>query len=461
MRSLFLTAFITSLGACSYIPPYQEGEPQSMSVVRLDPPDFRGSEVYRIEFELLTEAGTREQGMIHRSWEDFQLFDTKVHRLWVLDNLHDVQLPDTPSVPALHAYLQLAAAHTSVLTSTLMHDFLGINWSGSDLTFLSTLPEFMKVVIPQLYRAPEFAPEPPVITSELDAITAPETPFEVYVYLMAFRAQTHLDEYLAFFNTFTNTYPAFQGPADTSDVRPPGGVEVTIPAHFNQTYVHFLPGGYLNGHTVRISYLGRSKFNFLHESLLTEWLTRLHGDKRPQRILDIGTGPGFSAFVLAELFPEAEVVAVDLSAPYIRMARQWQALRNQTNLVFYQANAEDLSWLADGSFDLVNYAYVLHEMPAENCLRVIEEMYRLLAPGGTMNGFEVPFVEDLAMRLAYVEFNTWGHQWDAPGGKGPEPYMWEYEFGAQLTRSLASAGFSNITEIEYSYFESIYLATKN
>ena len=36
----------------------------------------------------------------------------------------------------------------------------------------------------------------------MDAITAPETPFEVYVYLMAFRARTHLDEYLAFFNTF-------------------------------------------------------------------------------------------------------------------------------------------------------------------------------------------------------------------------------------------------------------------
>ena len=34
-----------------------------------------------------------------------------------------------------------------------MQDFLGINWSGSDLTFLSTLPEFMKVVIPQLYRS--------------------------------------------------------------------------------------------------------------------------------------------------------------------------------------------------------------------------------------------------------------------------------------------------------------------
>merc|ERR1712179_800715 len=47
------------------------------------------------------------------------------------------------------------------------------------------------------------------------------------------------------------------------------------------------------------------------------------------------------------------------------------------------------------TFDFINYAYVLHEMPADNAMRVINEMYRLLVPGGVMNGFEVPFVEPL------------------------------------------------------------------
>ena len=45
-------------------------------------------------------------------------------------------------------------------------DFLGINWSGSDLAFMESLEEFMKVVIPQAYRAPQFAPEPPVFDNE-------------------------------------------------------------------------------------------------------------------------------------------------------------------------------------------------------------------------------------------------------------------------------------------------------
>jgi len=349
--------------------------------------------------------------------------------------------------------------HSNIVNSNILHDFLGINWSGKDLKFLQSLKEFMKVVIPPLYRAPDFAPEPPVFSNEADCITFEETPFEVYVYLMAFRSQTNLQEYLQFFSQFTSTYPMFAGLPDDSDVQPEN-VNVTIPPHFNQTYVHFLPGGYLNGQTVRISYLGKSKFNFLDEIKIKEWLTTLYGDKNPKRILDIGTGPGFSAFVLAEMFPEAEIIAVDLAAPYIRMARKWQELRNITNIKFYHANAEDLSWLEDESFDLINYAYVLHEMPADNAIRVINEMYRLLVPGGIMNGFEVPFVEPTAERWIYVEFNTWGHKWQDDGAQGPEPYMEEYEFGTMLTDTLASVGFSSVEYTGYSYFEGIFQAEK-
>jgi len=349
--------------------------------------------------------------------------------------------------------------HSNIVNSNILHDFLGINWSGKDLKFLQSLKEFMKVVIPPLYRAPDFAPEPPVFSNEADCITFEETPFEVYVYLMAFRSQTNLQEYLQFFSQFTSTYPMFAGLPDDSDVQPEN-VNVTIPPHFNQTYVHFLPGGYLNGQTVRISYLGKSKFNFLDEIKIKEWLTTLYGDKNPKRILDIGTGPGFSAFVLAEMFPEAEIIAVDLAAPYIRMARKWQELRNITNIKFYHANAEDLSWLEDESFDLINYAYVLHEMPADNAIRVINEMYRLLVPGGIMNGFEVPFVEPIAERWIYTVGNTWGHNWQDAGAHGPEPYMEEYQFGTMLTDTLASVGFTSVESIDYSYFESIFQAEK-
>jgi len=460
MITLLVVSLVGSLvGAETYIPPYLQGQPISMRVVSLDPPDYRGQDVFRVEFDLEQDSGSTVTGMIHRSAAEFTQFNHMLHSRWIFDSVAEVVLPEVQTVESLTHYLELAAGHKSILKSNELHDFLGINWSGSDLTFMSNLTEFMKVVIPALYRSPEFPPEPPVFDTELDAITAEETPFEVYLYLNAYRAKGHINEFLAFFKNYTDICPSFEGLPDDSDVQPEG-VTVEIPPHFDQTYVHFLPGGYLNGRTVRTSFLGKSKFNFLHEDLLEEWLTKLYGDMKPKRILDIGTGPGFSAFVLAQMFPEAEVIAVDLAAPYIRMARQWQTLRNIPNIKFYHANAEDMSWLESDSFDLISYAYVLHEMPAENCMRVITEMYRLLKEGGKMNGFEVPFIENAIERFAYVEFNTWGYEWDVPGPKGPEPYIGEYEFDAELTKSLAAAGFKDINQIEYSYFESVFQATK-
>ena len=106
-------------------------------------------------------------------------------------------------------------------------------------------------------RAPDFPPEPPVFDNELDAITAEETPFEVWIYLTAFRSvcryallqfvaniiprsRGNLQSYLTFFNNFLNTCPDYSGAQDDSDVLPPA-VTIDYPEHFNKTFVHFLP----------------------------------------------------------------------------------------------------------------------------------------------------------------------------------------------------------------------------
>merc|ERR1719219_499949 len=454
-----LPALLLPLATPSYVPPYYEGVPAEAGVTALDPPDFRGTPVYRVEFSLSVQAaGMPEQGFVHRSWEDFRKFD----RLLLTHLVHPLglSLPSEPSVASLDSYLTACLQHNNIVHSNVLHDFLGINWSGRDLLFLQSLPEFMKVVIPPLYRAPDFPPEPPVFTTEMDAVTAEETPFEIWTYLMAFRSKEVIEDYLAFFNNFLNTCPEFSGPSDNSDVLP-AGQDLLFPSHYNKTFVHFLPRGYLNGHTVRISFLGRTKFNFLDESKIEDWVRMLHDDKKPQRILDIGTGPGFSAFTYARVFPEAEVIGVDLAAPYIRFARLWNELRNVSNVQFYAGNGEDLSWLDSDSFDIINYAYVLHEMPAVNAINIINEIYRLLKPGGSMTGFEVPFPDSLIERNLMVNSNTWGYSWqDSDGPQGPEPYIEEYEFGTLLTESLVGAGFTDVEQIEYSYFDSLFVATK-
>ena len=66
--TLALFAFSTS----SYVPPYYEGQPTFVNIKSLDPPDFRGDEVYRIEFNLDAKSDMPQEGFIHRSSEDFK-----------------------------------------------------------------------------------------------------------------------------------------------------------------------------------------------------------------------------------------------------------------------------------------------------------------------------------------------------------------------------------------------------
>lgn len=429
------------------------------AVTALDAPDIRGEPNYRINFQVKDENNAMIDGMTHRIYAEFKTLDEKLDRTMLPAGGSDLILPSEAdaTIENLNAYLQVVSSSVELLDTHLVQDFMGINWSGADVRFLTSMDDFFDMMFVQ--RLPEFMPEPPVIDE--DDFLAPETPFEVYVYFLAFRHDKKFTaEYLDFFKAYTTQTPSFDGPEDGSDVLYPGAQPLDYPYFYNRTYVHFLPGGYLNGQTSRVSYLGKTKFSFLNESLIAEWILQLHGDKSPKTILDLGTGNCFSAFVLGELYPEATVIGVDMAAPYIRFCRKWKEIRGADNVEFYQANGEDLSIFADETFDFVNYAYVLHEMPGENAKRVVDEMVRILSPGGTLNGFEVPYFEDPAMATFYSLVNTWGFNWDADGDHGPEPYTHEYEFNARLPEYLNEIGLSEVEVIFYTYFESIFLAKK-
>ena len=78
-----------------------------------------------------------------------------------------------------------------------------------------------------------------------------------------------------------------------------------------------------------------------------------------------------------------------------------------------------------------------------------------------MNGFEVPLPDTDIEKQLMVDSNTWGYDWqDSDGPQGPEPYLEEYEFDTLLTDALVNAGFKDVEQIDYSYFDSLYLATK-
>lgn len=93
------------------------------------------------------------------------------------------------------------------------------------------------------------------------------------------------------------------------------------------------------------------------------------GLRAPGRVLDVGTGTGQAAGMLADLFPAAQIDAVDASAGMIELARAKPEL---SRVRFAVANGGRLPY-ADGAFDLTVSLLV---QPFE------DELHRVLAPGG-------------------------------------------------------------------------------
>jgi ubiquinone/menaquinone biosynthesis C-methylase UbiE len=94
----------------------------------------------------------------------------------------------------------------------------------------------------------------------------------------------------------------------------------------------------------------------------------------PRRALDVGTGTGDGAFALAERFPGAGVVGVDLAPAMIAEARRKTRPELGGRVRFQVADASELPF-ADGEFDLV---------AMNNMIPFFDEVARVLAPGGSV-----------------------------------------------------------------------------
>jgi ubiquinone/menaquinone biosynthesis C-methylase UbiE len=97
-------------------------------------------------------------------------------------------------------------------------------------------------------------------------------------------------------------------------------------------------------------------------------------DTAPSRVLDLGTGTGRAAFLLARRYPEAEVVGVDLAPAMLAEARSLTPPELAGRVRFEEADAERLPH-PDASFDLVSLANMIPFFP---------ELERVTAPGGAV-----------------------------------------------------------------------------
>ena len=155
---------------------------------------------------------------------------------------------------------------------------------------------------------------------------------------------------------------------------------------------------------------------------------------RPGSILDLGCSIGHSTLPYADVYPDAELHAVDVSAPLLRYGHaRAESLGKAVH--FRQANAEALPY-DDASFDLVLSHILFHETSAQAMPRILRECHRLLKPGGLMLHIEVAaFDEDLP-----TDYDRFARDW--PGPYNAEPF-WSSLHGKKLKPLATAAGFSH------------------
>ena len=211
---------------------------------------------------------------------------------------------------------------------------------------------------------------------------------------------------------------------------------------------HIQPGGYLHdagGDDVRagaiydrgaVLYgLGRAGgLNDVRGHTLCAFIQDGFPEMKPKRILDLGCGVGHGTLALTDLFPEAEVHAIDIGGALVRYAHA-RAESLGKPVQFHQQDARNLLF-EDESFDMVTSEILFHETSRTGMPAILKEAYRVLKPGGAMCNLEVP-LRYKGMDMGAVVVRDWQNYYNA------EPF-WGSLGTVDIEKAMEDAGLTRI-----------------
>jgi ubiquinone/menaquinone biosynthesis C-methylase UbiE len=164
-----------------------------------------------------------------------------------------------------------------------------------------------------------------------------------------------------------------------SETRPPG-----YPRYYLQKF-HFQTDGYLTGasaerydHQVEVLFGGGAAA--MRRQALVPLKAALAGHPTA-RFLDVACGTGRFLREVKVNYPRLDVTGLDLSVPYLAVARRELQAWSRARLVMGAAEALPF---ADGHFDAVTCIYLFHELPPGVRRAVVQEIRRVLKPGGML-----------------------------------------------------------------------------
>ncbi len=178
---------------------------------------------------------------------------------------------------------------------------------------------------------------------------------------------------------------------------PPGRLRLNptlpLPDYFRYVPFHQHTGGVTHDPLDGVSYeIGRRTTVAAHADpngiyhLLFDAIDAHTKGRRFARVLDWGTGHGAALVAWQQRNPQSECHGVDLSAPCLKLANL-RALERGYRFFLSQQDLEHLDY-PDGTFDLIFFNFMLHELPPAHMPALLREACRVLEPGGLFAGHE-------------------------------------------------------------------------
>ncbi len=210
--------------------------------------------------------------------------------------------------------------------------------------------------------------------------------------------------------------------------------ELALPDWYTDWDIHIQPGGvWRNDASAKVYELGaklvmlgvNDDYTFHRAFTATAIPHRAY-----RKIVDLGCGFGKSTWPLKRVFPDAEVIGLDLAVPCLRKACE-RATAAGLAIRFVQADCQ-ATGLPDASVDLVTSTMLIHEMPRPALIATLQECARILASGGLLRFLDFTRTGDAFRDLAMAEH----------GERNNEPFM-PGLLAAEVPALCAEAGLAN------------------
>ncbi|NDC83094.1 ubiquinone/menaquinone biosynthesis methyltransferase [bacterium] len=166
---------------------------------------------------------------------------------------------------------------------------------------------------------------------------------------------------------------------------------------------------------------------------------------QPLALLDLGTGTGDVARLLADRFPDATIYAIDPAAAMLAIG---QEKSGDDSKIIWTLGAGEHIPLPDGSIHHVTMSFSLRNVPDLD--QTLGELYRVLAPNGRFSILEFGLPSFLPIRWVYLAYFRYLLPFiggivsgDRPAYRYLNTSVEAFPYGDALCQRFTATGFLN------------------